>query len=253
MAKLTRAQAKAHAEACKMLEKDRLADDERLFVIQNWQESANHVNSSAGAFFTPWGLARDFSIEVGGARTIIDLCAGVGTLAYFSSLGDVERLVCVEKNPGYIAVGRKLVPHAEWVEGDVFDLPEFGRFDCAISNPPFGATARTGTSRTYSGRAFEYHVIAVASEIASYGVFIIPQNSAPFRYSGERHYREEKTEAYNAFAASTGIDLTPNCGIDCEVYRKDWRGVAPAVEIVCADFQKERGGQSAQADLFEAA
>jgi hypothetical protein len=89
MSKLTKQQAAQHHEACSLLQKEVLTEDERLFVLDHWQESANHVNSVAGAFFTPTGLARDLSIEVSGLR-IIDLCAGIGSLA-FSVYGTAGR------------------------------------------------------------------------------------------------------------------------------------------------------------------
>ena len=245
MSKLSKAQAKAHAEACAMLTKDRLSEDERWFVLDNWQESANHINSTAGAFFTPTGLACDFAIETGGCRAFIDLCAGIGALAHMTQARcawgkDVDRLVCVELNPAYAAVGRKIVPDAEWIEADVFALPDLGRFDMALSNPPFGATKRTGDGGHYHGRAFEYHVIDIASDLAEHGVFIIPQGSAPFRYSGHPYYEWRPGPEYEAFSRATGIELGASCGIDCEAYRKDWRGVAPAVEIVTADFGEAR-------------
>ncbi len=40
MSKLTKAQAKAHQEACDLLQKDVLTLDEKWFVLENWQESA---------------------------------------------------------------------------------------------------------------------------------------------------------------------------------------------------------------------
>jgi hypothetical protein len=52
MAKLTKQQAVLHAQACAYLEKDILTFDERLFVLEHWQESASHINGIAGAFFT---------------------------------------------------------------------------------------------------------------------------------------------------------------------------------------------------------
>jgi len=42
-----------HAQACAYLEKDVLALDEPRFVLDHWQESANHINRVASAFFTP--------------------------------------------------------------------------------------------------------------------------------------------------------------------------------------------------------
>lgn len=53
MARLSKAQAKAHQEACALLAKDVLTFDEKWQVYETWQESATHVNNLAGAFFTP--------------------------------------------------------------------------------------------------------------------------------------------------------------------------------------------------------
>ena len=58
MSKLTKQQAALHAQACAYLEKDVLTLDERMFVLDHWQESANHINGVAGAFFTPQTLAQ---------------------------------------------------------------------------------------------------------------------------------------------------------------------------------------------------
>ncbi|MBI5940132.1 MAG: methyltransferase [Caulobacterales bacterium] len=257
MSKLSKAQYRTHQQACDLLTKDRLTEDDRWFVLENWQESARHVNSQAGAFFTPPMLARDFAIETCGPR-IIDLCAGIGMLAFMAwNKSDWGRqpieLVCVEQNPDYVEVGRKVLPEATWIVGDIFALPNLGHFDCAIGNPPFGATPRAGTGPRYRGRAFEYHVIDVASDIADWGTFIIPQTSAPFRYSGQPHYEWRPGETYEAFRKQTGIELGANCGIDCDFHKDGWRGVAPTVEIVTADFQLAREARRpAQVDLFEA-
>jgi len=77
MAKLSKQQIKTHSQATEMLQQATLTEDEKYYVLDNWQESATHINSAAGAYFTPEGLASDFAIEVGGRR-IIDLCAGSG-------------------------------------------------------------------------------------------------------------------------------------------------------------------------------
>ena len=81
MAKLTKAEAKMHAEAEQLLAKPDLTHEDKLFIFEHWQESANHVNSAAGAFFTPFEYAMDVALEIGqpGAR-VLDLCAGIGTL-----------------------------------------------------------------------------------------------------------------------------------------------------------------------------
>lgn len=245
MSKLTKAQAKAHKAACDILAKDGLTWDDRWFVLENWQESATHINSVAGAFFTPPGLAGDFAIDVCGHR-IIDLCAGIGTLsfAHYSRCRFADgfpEVVCVEKNPDYIAVGRKIFPEANWIEADIFNLPDLGRFDTAISNPPFGATQRGGgKAPRYTGDKFEYHVIDIASDLATDGVFIIPQMSAPFAFSGKQYFRQTPSDHYSRFSEQTGCELTNGCGVDCDYHRKEWHGVAPAVEIVLCDFREAR-------------
>ena len=172
MAKLTKAQRKAHAEAEAILTKDRLTEDEREFVFRNWHEGAEFINGEAGAFFTPFDLAGDFALDGAGGR-VIDLCAGIGVLSYF--VGQRARygsrateLTCVEINPKYCEVGRKLVPEARWINADVFDWRELdlGRYDIAIGNPPFGRVRRSANGPRYRGSEFEFHVIDIAAELA---------------------------------------------------------------------------------------
>lgn len=249
MAKLTKTQAREHLAALALLSKPSLSLDERWEVLEKYREDAEHPNALDGAFFTPLGLARDFGIEVPACRRLIDLCAGIGTLAYMHSrayrawgTGPFPEIVCVERNPAYVAVGRKLIPEATWIEADVFDLPKLGlgHFDVAISNPPFGAVRRSGRAPRHGGPEFEYAVIDLASDVADLGVFIVPQASAPFEFSGSRSYRETPDERHDRFRDATGIVLEAGCGIDCDHYRSEWRGVAPAVEIVLADFVEAR-------------
>ena len=143
MAKLTRAQAQAHSQAVAILQQERLSEDDKEFVYRNWNEGANHVNGAAGALFTPFDMAFDFAIDAGGGR-IIDLCAGIGMLSYAiwqrSRFNDSRpQITCVERNADYLEVGKKLLPEAEWIHADVFDVldMDLGRFDSAISNTPF--------------------------------------------------------------------------------------------------------------------
>lgn len=259
MSRLSKLQAKRHQEAEALLRKDVLTDEDRWEVYEAWQESAHHVNNLAGAFFTPMGLACDFSVEVPAGR-VIDLCAGIGALSFAVRnhhhwLSGGVGITCVELNPAYVAVGRKLLPEATWVEASVFDLPDLGWFDCAIANPPFGASPRAaGCAPRYAGKNFEYHVIDIASDIADYGVFIVPQASAPFAYSGRPCFEKTPSAHYGAFAKTTGIELEPNCGIDTAAYARDWHGVAPTVEIVTTDFAMARHSRRpAQGDLLGAA
>ncbi|WP_227791576.1 methyltransferase [Burkholderia sp. BE17] len=239
--KLTRAQTKKMQEVEQLIALERrLTDDERLFVLEHYQEGANCDNAAMGAFFTPGGLARDFAIEVySGCDTIVDLCAGIGSLAYWCE-DKARKLVCVEQCAEYVRVGRKVMPDAQWIHADVFGdwIKDFDGFDCAISNPPFGNRVKGATfDGRYTGSTFEYKVIELASRIADYGVFIIPQPSAPFAYSGTQFYQPRMSTDCRKFVEQTGITMEPNCGIDTALCRDDWHGVAPICEIVVCDFE----------------
>ena len=48
---------------------------------------------------------------------------------------------CVEINPEFVEVGRRLMPWADWVCGSAFErdvMEPLGTFDVGVSNPPFG-------------------------------------------------------------------------------------------------------------------
>ncbi|MDN8102631.1 methyltransferase [Burkholderia multivorans] len=240
--KMTREQAKKMQEVEQLIALERrLTVAEREFVLEHYQEGANHDNARMGAFFTPIGLAHDFRIEVpGGCETLVDLCAGIGSLAYACE-DKAGRIVCVEQCAEYVRVGRKVMPDATWIHADVFGdwIKEFDGFDVAISNPPFGNRVQTSRFHgRYTGSKFEYKVIELASRIADYGRFIVPQPSAPFRFSGSRHYEEIVSAECRRFMDETGILMEPNCGIDTEFYRKAWHGVTPVCEIVLCDFEQ---------------
>lgn len=251
MSRLTKPEAKKHAEAVTLLEKESLSEDECEFVREHWQESATNVNSAAGAFFTPMSQAYDFALEfdVNGPR-IIDLCAGIGNLSAAAWVRATHErwngmpaaeIVCVELNPQYVEVGKKLFPEATWIEASIFDLPDLGHFDVAISNPPFGKVNRGGGSApAYTGAEFEFHVIDIASHLADSGCFILPAGSAPFRFSGAPYYQEIENGKYETFKKQTGIELTAGIGVDTTVFADDWHGVKVQTEHVCADFSEVR-------------
>lgn len=244
MAKLTKAEAKAHAQACDVLTKPVLTDDDKDFVLKNWNEGANHVNGAAGAFFTPYDMAFDFTIDAigqgGYGGRVIDLCAGIGMLSYavWHRSHQKARITCVERNPDYLAVGKKILPEAEWILADVFDVLDLGlpHFDVAISNPPFGKIKRDRNSPRYTGAEFELHVIDIAAHLARSGAFIVPQMSAGFKYSGAQYYERHKDGKAVKFQELTGLHFEAGCGIDTAFYLDQWKGVSPMCEIVCIEF-----------------
>lgn len=251
MAKLTKPEIRAHEQALALLEKPVLTKDDKEFVFRNWHEGATNINSQAGAFFTPYDMAFDFAFDVGGPR-VIDLCAGIGMLSYATYHRHKWRgstppqITCIERNPEYVAVGKKLLPEAEWICADVFDVIDMGLhtpdlFDYAISNPPFGNIKRQFNSPRYSGKDFEFHVIDIAAHVASNGTFIVPQMSAGFNYSGRREYSRQTDGKAVKFQELTGLFFASGCGLDTDFYRQEWKGVSPLCEVVCVEFRPEPG------------
>src|SRR3546814_9265465 len=80
-------------------------------------------------------------------------------------------------------------------------------FDCAISNPPYGSkNVASGKGPRYSGGKCEYAVIDIASDLADYGVFLIPQASVPFKISGVEFKEDLDTAGstdYRKFVSQT--------------------------------------------------
>ena len=221
MSKLTKREIQLHDQAVCLLQKEHLSHEDKLFIFENFREDAEHINSKSGAFFTPFGLANDFTLQIpclyGKTIRIIDLCAGIGVLSYAAQLECSDRSRCY---------------------ADILDpfLPDLlGQFDFAIANPPFGRIANN-YRKSYMSGEFEYMVIEAASRIAKEGAFIIPQMSAPFVYSGTEDHRWLQEGRARTFEKRTGILLEFNQGIDTAYYKNDWHCTAPICEIVCCDF-----------------
>lgn len=246
MAKLTKAQAKLHNEAMQLLKKDTLTIDERWRVYEGFHEGATVSNGEIGAHFTPIALAMDMAIDMHNGGRVLDLCAGIGTLSFANAMRAAHtvdywpEMVCIERNPAYCEIGRKLLPEATWICADVFDLPKLnlGRFDGVISNPPYGRSAhRSGSAPRYSGPDFELHVIDLAGDYADAGCFLIPQMSAPFVFSGHRGGRYLDAGKGRDFEKVTGWEMHPGCGVDCDYHLADWKTVKPRCEIVTVEYR----------------
>lgn len=244
--KLSKAQIKAQQECEDLLKKERLTEDEKLFVYENWNEGATNINSTAGAFFTPVGLAKDFSICIPENSEVIDLCAGIGMLSFFAHHWRGCNVTCVELNDDYVRVGKKLLPEANWINASIMSdevLQLKNKFRVAISNPPFGKI-KTGVEsfegQKYMGSDFEFKAMDIASNLADYGLFIIPQGSTNFKYSGQTNYSQmsdlEVQTKVKKFLKETGFEFGSPVGIDTDIYRKEWKGVTPLCEIVDIEF-----------------
>lgn len=257
MGKVSKADRKRHDEAMELVELDRkLTYDEKIFVLENYQESIGNYIQGTGSFFTPLKLSQEFSIYVNATKSVVDICAGIGHLSWgivraceFSSF--TINLTCIEINPEYVKVGKKIIPEANWICADVTDIntwKDLGSFHVAISNPPFGKI-KTGANTmplSYSGSEFELKAIEISAIVAEYGAFLLPQSSTPYAYSGAESRKDdfgqvtspipERSPKYKKFNEETNLDLEFNSGSDCGAFEKAWKNTSVMVEIVLSDL-----------------
>lgn len=237
--KLSKIQYQQHLKAENILQKNELSYEEKIFVLKNWHEGANHNNSYAGAFFTPVRLAKEFSLELSDEKTV-DLCAGIGGLSFYAfHNAGVQNITCVEINPKYFEVGKKILPEANWLLGSIFDPEIFDdklSFDRVISNPPFGNVKIDNFEYVfaYKGCNFEFKAIEIGLKLAIKGTFLLPQSSTPYKFSGNNGNYEYPTDSrkFNEFAKSNNCEVDFNCGIDTSEFISEWKGVFPMCEIV---------------------
>lgn len=261
MSKLTKPQLKMHREAEARLEQSVITDEDREFIFQHWHPGAETNTTAASAFFTPLGLAFDFEFDAPASGRILDACAGIGVLSWVISARHYYRndrsypdITAFEANPAYIAIGRKLLPWVTWIQADIFDLPDLGlgEFNCVVSNPPFGRMNKPSRKFRYTGSSFELALIDMLADHAKAGAFIIPQNSAPFAYSGRQTHERRHTRESRKFYEQTGLYLSEGCGVDCAYHKDQWQDVALNVEIVTVDYAgalEERRNAASQYEM----
>ena len=242
--KLSKAETKLHEEAQALVDADRpLHLGEREFVLEHWNPMAEHNVTTSASFFTPDGVAHALAQEAGprAGQRLVDICAGIGRLAFNCWLfaeRDLD-MVCIELNPEFVKVGKRVLPEAKWICADALDEATWKGmedFHCAVSNPPYGNIKHEADTKWIGlplrGWSFEYKVAAVAAKMAVYGVLIVPHTVAGFRMT-PYGFKEIPTPKHKRFTEITGYTLEPNCGFDLSLWKDDWKGVKdPSVELV---------------------
>lgn len=120
-----------------------------------------------------------------------------------------------------------------------FSYPTDEHFDVTFGNPPFGKIKTSDSYKgEYTGSEFEYKVIEFGSLLADYGVSIMPQGSAGFRYSGAAYYERVTNQKYYKFEKDTGLYLEAGCGVDTSIYRDQWHSTNVLTEVVAPCLEK---------------
>lgn len=201
--------------------------------------------SENGVYFTPYGLAQDCAVMASASGHIVDVCAGIGMLSYRLHQMDtynkkIKSITCIELNPQFVEIGKKLLPEANWICGNAYDkalwdnlvkdLPG-NKYDLMVSNPPFGnhPDKEMISWLNYKG-VRDLMVLELCLRFSESGYFILPNGSVPFQYSGRQYY-EDNPERYNRklvkfIKDNSEFKFAMSCdGIDCSIYRDEWKNL----------------------------
>jgi hypothetical protein len=150
----------------------------------------------------------------------------------------IKSMTCIELNPRFVEIGKKLLPEANWICSNVFDeqlwkdltkdLPD-NKFDLMLSNPPFGNHPVKCDWLNYNG-VRDLMALELCLKYSTGGYFIMPTNSVSFRYSGERYYKDEpdryskKLLKFIKENKEHLFDMVCD-GIDCSIYNDQWKNL----------------------------
>lgn len=262
MAKLTKTDTKLHDEAMELINGTGVLNFDQIeFCYENYNPMAEHNVGKAAIFFTPPELAWNFAVMASPSGRVIDLCAGIGILArnvmqhdsYLGSTeavphGDITEMVCLEQNPEFVRIGKRLLPQATWIEGSVFDkdlIISLGEFDLAISNPPYGNIPgkKAGSWLKTKGPA-QWMVMEVGLRLAYNGVVaILPRGDSDYDYQTVPLDITNPRPSYvRNFGGTTGKIENPNSQ---KYLGKHFHGVKAFPESICTlGFQDQWKGAS---------
>lgn len=186
------------------------------------------------------------------------MCAGIGMLSYALKIRDsydqnIKSYTCIELNPKFVEIGKKILPQAKWICADAYDkdlwddlvkdLPD-KRFDLMVSNPPFGRDQISKEKYDWLNFTGQRDLMAVevCLRYGKNGYFILPSGSAPFTYSGRPWY-EDKPERYSQkfkrfLKDNKDFKFQMTCdGIDSSIYKDEWKNLnGISVEAVNIDI-----------------
>ena len=259
MAKISKRVLDKHNEAVALLDKGDIDFNDREFIYTHYHEGAGKMNNLISAHFTPRVLGNAMAHNVR-QHNWVDIGSGIGMLSYANMRFNQWPIkpflgICVENCTEYYEIGRKLLPEMVWINGSIFDdeviaeikLIMNGENFSILSNPPYGNQVK-GKHREmrYTGSKFEYKAIEMGAILGAYdGAFLIPQQSVPFRMTGNHeygvHHESYKTKDYNKFIEQTGLEISTNIGFTTEILddsEPGWKDVSIVTEIAILEYDE---------------
>lgn len=231
--KITKLASKLHDEAMAILSLSRkLERSEIEMVFEQYNPMADHNVGQAGIFFTPTQIALEIQMPTQLFGSVVDIAAGIGKLTYYVWMhADIRkrigRFVCIDNNPVFVEIGKKLLPDVEWYCFDIYQKSlweQLGTFHFVISNPPYGNVAMDKTDWLLPGPA-DQKAIEIALRVSKHGgPFILP-----ISYSNRDDRKFIKLR--NKFGKFCLTEWASSIYEDAE-----WQGANPNTRIYDLDF-----------------
>lgn len=156
------------------------------FIFTYWMPGAEHSIGKGGIFFTPPEYALSVAWVSSATGRVLEPTAGIGVIAHkliqFRGLqpGCVD-ITCIEQQPKFVEIGKRLIPEATWLCGDTADiLPKLPMFDSCIGNPPFGRVP------TLKGEAHYLICSLMCRHTKHGGVMLLPANAHDQQSTGDK-------------------------------------------------------------------
>lgn len=272
MAKLTKAEVKLAKEIRALLEQPHpWTADERDRIFQDYNPAMDDNVTERGVFFTPLDLAQDAALFSYRHGHIVDACAGIGGLSYSLLTRNyydetIKSITLVEFNPVFTAMSKRLLSpmsahtnsrqpiELRFVNGSVWDQQLWSnitsgltgqKFDNFLSNPPYGKASKEEREEAhwlhYKGER-ELMAIELAWRYAERATLITKPSSCEFQYSGRPYYERRPQTKVERFRKAMPKEFTMRMecdGIDCSIFRDDWKGTSITVEVADVTFNEE--------------
>jgi hypothetical protein len=268
---MSKADLKKAKEIAELLKKDHLTSEERERVFNEYDPSYDSVITEKGIFFTPLDLAMDAMLMSYKAPHMVDVCSGIGGLAYSLLTrdyyhGDIDSITLIEQHPRFVEIAKKLllpltantytghITELHFVQGSVWDQQLWTsitsgltdcKFDHMVSNPPYGKMSQgekdEATWMKYTGSEREIAAMELCWRYSSSGTFIVPPMSADFWYSGRPYYERKPSRKVDKLRKDIPeLNMYHEaCSVDAGIYIDQWKGTKINVEVVEVTFGDE--------------
>jgi len=248
MAKLSKAEFKQQEQIFQLLQKDKLTEQEVWSIYQDINPGFID-NLQKGVYFTPIELAADFALMSYRYGNVVDVCAGIGGLSHCMKLrdtyeGSIKSFTCIELNPEFVKIGKKLLPEANWICANAFDkelwsnitstLPG-NKFDVLISNPPFGKCPSNAKPDWLNyTEELELMVMELALKFSNNAYMILPAGSIEFKE--EPYYQRVKSNKVEKFRKKNSqFFFQESMSISSDIYKQDWKNLA-SINVECVEI-----------------